>query len=89
MKLLLDHKKNKKIVDNNARKLYSILVNICYNDYKDITDEENERMGKKYVPKNLFINNQRLIEQKNKSRSENAIAERVKLRKQKNLIIKV
>ena len=74
---------------NNARKLYSILVNIYYNDYNDITDEENERMGKKYVPKNLFINNQRLIEQKNKSRSENAIAERVKLRKQKNLMIKV
>ena len=74
---------------NNARKLYSILVNIYYNNYNDITDEKNERMGKKYVPRNLFINNQRLIEQKNKSRSENAIAERVKLRKQKNLMIKV
>ena len=40
---------------NNARKLYSKLVNIYYNDYNDITDEEKERMGKKYVPKNLFI----------------------------------
>ena len=76
-------KKNEKVVYNNARKLYSKLLSIYYNGYNDITDEGEERMGKKYVPKNLLIKGQRFIEEKNKSWPENTIAEKVKLRKQK------
>ena len=44
--------------------LENYIVNIYYNDHNDITDEGKESMGKKYVPKNLFIKNQRLIEEK-------------------------
>ena len=40
-------------------------------------------MGKKYVPKNLLIKGQRFIEEKNKARPKNTIAEKVKLREQK------
>ena len=50
----------------NARKLYSKLLGIYYNDYNDITDEE--RISKKYYPKNLLIKSQRFIEDKEKSR---------------------
>ena len=31
---------------NNAKKLYSIVLNIYYNDYNEITDKEKGRMGK-------------------------------------------
>ena len=51
---------------SNARKLYSKLLGIYYNDYNDITDEE--RISKKYDPKNLLIKSQRFIEDKEKSR---------------------
>ena len=44
----------KKIVHNNARRIYSTLLNIYYNDYKITPDEEKERMGTKYYPKNLL-----------------------------------
>ena len=40
---------------NNAKKLCSILISIYYNDYNDITDQEKEKIGKKYDPKNLRI----------------------------------
>ena len=51
----------KKIVYNNAKKLYSILLSTYYNDYNEITDEETENMGKKYSPNNLFIYNHLLL----------------------------
>ena len=51
---------------SNARKLYSKLLGIYYNDYNDITDEE--RIIKKYDPKNLLIKSQRFIEDKGKNR---------------------
>ena len=75
-------KKNKEIAHNNANKLYSKLLSIYCNGYNDFTDEGEERMGKKYVPKNLLIKGQRFIEEKNKSQLENTITEKVKLRKQ-------
>ena len=46
----------------NVRELYSKLLSIYYNDYNNITDEENKKMGKKYNPKNLLIKAQRFIE---------------------------
>ena len=48
------NEKKKKIVYNNARRIYSTLLNIYYNDYKITPDEEKERMGTKYYPKNLL-----------------------------------
>ena len=74
-------KKNKKIVYNNARKLYSKLLSIYYNDYNDVTDEEKEGMGKKYDPINLLIKGQRFIEEISKPHPEKSIVERVKLRR--------
>ena len=38
-------KAKKKIVYNNTKNLYSILLSIYYNDYNYITDEEKEKMG--------------------------------------------
>ena len=82
-------KAKKKIVYNNAKKLYIILISIYYNDYNDITDEEKKKMGEKYNPNNLLIKGQRSIkskkedEDKSKSKPEETIAERVKLRRQK------
>ena len=59
-------KAKKKIVYNNARKLYNILLSIYHNDYNNdeeeerkITDEEKERMDKKYDPESLLIKCQR------------------------------
>ena len=68
---------------NNAKKLYSILLSIYYNDYNEITDEEKENMGKKDNPNNLLIKGARIIEEKSKSQPEETIGERVKLRRQK------
>ena len=47
-------KERKKIVYNNAIKLYNKLVSIYFNDYDNTTNEEKERMGEKYNPNNLF-----------------------------------
>ena len=44
----------KKIVHNNSRRIYSTLLNIYYNDYKNTPDEEKGRMGTKYYPKKLL-----------------------------------
>ena len=80
-------KAKKKTVYNNAKKLYSKLLSIYYDDYNDITDEEKEKMGEKYNPKNLLLKGQKFIElkkeEKSKSQPEETIVERVKLRKQK------
>ena len=57
-------KTKKKIVCNNAKKLYSILLNIYFNDYNEITDEEKEKTDEKYNPNNLLIKGQRFIELK-------------------------
>ena len=80
-------KAKKKTVYNNAKKLYSKLLSIYYDDYNDITDEEKEKMSEKYNPKNLLLKGQKFIElkkeEKSKSQPEETIVERVKLRKQK------
>ena len=76
-------------MNDKAKKLYSILLSIYYNDYNDITDEEKEKVGKRYNPNNLLIKGQKFIERKvegrgkSKSQPEEIIAERVKLRRQK------
>ena len=83
----LKTKAKKRTVYNNPQKLYNTLLSIYYNDYNVITGEEKEKMGKKYNPKNLLLNNQRFIElkkkEKSKSQPKESIAERVKLRRQK------
>ena len=80
-------KAKKKIVYYNAKKLYSKLLSIYYDDYSDITDEQKEKIGEKYNPKNLLLKGQRFIEskkeEKSKSHLEETITERVKLRRQK------
>ena len=80
-------KVKKKTVSNNTKKLYNKLLSIYYDDYNDITDEEKEKMGEKYNPKNILLKGQRFIEskkeEKSKSQPEESIAERVKLRRQK------
>ena len=42
---------NKKIVYNNARKLYSKLLSIYYNDYDDITNKEKKEWVKNLILK--------------------------------------
>ena len=54
-------KEKKKIVCYNAIKLYNKLLSIYYDNYNDITDEEKEKMGEKYNPKNLLIKGQRFV----------------------------
>ena len=82
-------KEKKTIAYNNAKKLYSILLSIYYNDYNDMTDEEKEKMDEKYNPNDLLIKGQRFIdsniedEEKIKSQPEETITERVKLGIQK------
>ena len=51
--------KIKKIVHKNARELYGKRLNIYYNVYNNISDEERERMDEKYNPKSLLIKSQR------------------------------
>ena len=43
----------------NARELYGKRLNIYYNVYNNISDEERERMDEKYNPKSLLIKSQR------------------------------
>ena len=79
-------KARKKIVYNNAIKLYNKLISNYLNDYDTTTDEEKEKMVKKYNPNNLFIKGYRYIEskkedeEKSKWPPEETIAERLKLR---------
>ena len=80
-------KSKKRTVYSNAKKLYSKLLRIYYDDNNDISDEEKEKMGEKYNLKNLLLMGQRFAEskkeEKSKSQPEETIAERVKLRRQK------
>ena len=73
----------RKIVYSTARKLYDMLLNIYFDDYNNITDEEKEKLGEKCNSNNL----QRCIglkkEKKSKSQPEETIAEGVKSRRQK------
>ena len=77
----------RKIVFSNARKLYDMLLNIYFDDYNNITDEEKEKLGEKCNSINLLIKGQRCIglkkEKKSKSQPEETIAEGVKSRRQK------
>ena len=52
-----------KIVYNKAKKaIQYTAINIYYNDYDDIADEEKEKMSKKDDAKNLPITGQSFIE---------------------------
>ena len=42
-------------VYNNAKKLYSKLLSIYYDDYNDVTDEEKEKIDKKFTFKRSKI----------------------------------
>ena len=48
-------KAKKDIVYKKARKLYSKLPSIYFNDYNNTTNEQKEKMGEKYSPNNLLI----------------------------------
>ena len=82
-------KEKKNTVNSNARNLFNKLLSIYYSDCINISDEEKEKMGKKYNPSNLLIKGYRFIEskkedkEKSKSQPQETIAERVKLRRQK------
>ena len=84
----LKTKAKNRTVYNNVRNIYYKLLSIYYDDYKDNTDEEKEKMGEKYDPKNLLLKVRKFIESKKeekiKSLPEETIAERVKLRRQKS-----
>ena len=88
--ILLEKRKQKvkkRTVNDNAKNIFSKLLSIYYDDYNDITDEEKEKMGEKYNPRNLHLKGQRSIESKkaenSNSQPEEAIDKRVKLRRQK------
>ena len=49
-----ENKREKEDCVSNAVKLYNTLPSICFNDYNNITDEEKEKMGKKYNPNNYY-----------------------------------
>ena len=72
----------------SVKNLFNSLLSIYYNDYNNIPDEEKEKMGEKYNPSNLLVKGHRFIEskkedkEKSKSRPEETIAEKVKLRRQ-------
>ena len=57
----------KKIVYNNAEKLYSILLTNCFSQYNNIADKEH--MDEKY-PENLLLKRQRFNESKKKDKSK-------------------
>ena len=57
-------------MNDKAKNLYSILLSIYYNDYNDITDEEKEKVGKRYNPNNLLIKGQKFIERKVEGRGK-------------------
>ena len=73
-------KVKKRIVYNNAKRLYNRLISIYYDDYNEIADEKKEKMGEKHYPNNLLFKGQRFIEETSKSQPEETTAERVKLR---------
>ena len=70
-------------------KLFNILLSIYFNDYNNTTNEEKEKMSKKYNPNNLLIKGFKFIysvkedEEKSKSKPGETIAERVRLRRQR------
>ena len=59
-------------------KLYSKLLSIYYDDYNEIADEEKEKMGEKYNPKNLLLKGQRFIESKKEEKSKSQAEETMK-----------
>ena len=54
-------KSKKRIVYSNAEKWYSKQLSIYYDDFNSITDEEKEKIGEKYNPKNLLLKGQIFI----------------------------
>ena len=75
----------KKIVYNNAEKLYNTLLTIYFNQCNNTADKEY--IDKKYDPENLLLKGKGFIEskkkEKSKSQPEESIAERAKSRRQK------
>ena len=73
----------------NVARLYNTLTVIYFKEYNYITDEEKVEMDKKYDPNNLFIKDikydkwYKIYEERIKSQPVETIAERVKLRRQK------
>ena len=73
----------------NVAKLYNTLTAIYFKEYNYITDEKKVEMDKKYGPNNLFIKDikydkwYKIYEERIKSQRAEPIAERVKLRRQK------
>ena len=63
-------KTKKRTVYNNAKKLFNKLLSIYYNDYNVVTDEEKEKMGEKYNPKNLLLKGQKFIESEKEEKSK-------------------
>ena len=79
----------KRTVYNNAKTLYSKLLCIYCDGYNDITDEEKEKMGEKYNPKNLLIKGQRFIESKKEEESKSQLEKtcrKSKIKKKKQII---
>ena len=74
---------------HNAIKLCNKLLSVYFNGYNNVADKEKGKMGEAYNLNNLLIKGCRFIEwkkedaEKSKSQPEDAIAERVKLRRQK------
>ena len=74
---------------HNAIKLCNKLLSIYFNGYNNVTDKEKGKMVEAYNLNNLLIKGCRFTEwkkedeEKSKSQPEDAIAERVKLRRQK------
>ena len=64
-------KMKRKIVFSNAKKLYDMLLNIYFDDYNNITDEEKEKLGEKCNSNNLFIKGQRCIGLKKEKKKVN------------------
>ena len=51
----IETKVKKETVYSNAKKLYSKLLSIYYDDYNDITDEEKEKIDKTFTFKRSKI----------------------------------
>ena len=64
----LKTKAKNRTVYNNVRNIYYKLLSIYYDDYKDNTDEEKEKMGEKYDPKNLLLKFENLLNRRKKKK---------------------
>ena len=76
-------------MNNKAINLYNTLLTIYFNQYNDIANKEKQDMDKKYYPSNLLVKGYRVIqlkkevEESSKSKPQESIGKRIKLRRQK------